>query len=175
MTNSAQSHPSASQPTDMVGVEFGTSADGFAVACIDDTAYAMLPGRDGTHNLAAAWLERRAAEAKRARPSLPPPPPPPARGLTRPKGALPAARCEAVGRLPHPMPPLQHEEAAMPSRGPARRAREQRWDATAPLAWGATPVAPVDATQRRNYRLGGRPSGMRTKVATTSGTRIPTP
>ena len=59
MTNSAQYHPSASQPTDLAGVEFGTSADGFAVARIDDTAYAMLPGRDGAHHLAAAWFVRR--------------------------------------------------------------------------------------------------------------------
>jgi len=43
----------------MAGVEFGTSAEGFPVARIDDTAYAMLPGGDGTHHLAAAWFERR--------------------------------------------------------------------------------------------------------------------
>lgn len=59
MTNSAQSHPSASQPTDLAGVEFGTSAEGFPVARLNDTAYAMLTGRNGTHHLAAAWLERR--------------------------------------------------------------------------------------------------------------------
>lgn len=36
-------------------VEFGTSADGFPVARVGDHAFAMLPGRRGTHFLATGW------------------------------------------------------------------------------------------------------------------------
>lgn len=35
--------------------EFGTSADGFPVARVGDNAFAMLPGRGGTHFLATGW------------------------------------------------------------------------------------------------------------------------
>lgn len=59
MTRSLQPLPSVPQLLDMSEVEFGTSAEGFPVARLDDTAYAMLPGRDGTHHLAAAWFVRR--------------------------------------------------------------------------------------------------------------------
>ena len=59
MTRSLQPLPSVPQLPDLSGVEFGTSAEGFPVARLDDTAYAMLPGRDGTHHLAAAWFVRR--------------------------------------------------------------------------------------------------------------------
>lgn len=34
---------------------FGRSADGFAVARVADTAFAMLPSRDGRHYLASGW------------------------------------------------------------------------------------------------------------------------
>ncbi|MCY0150780.1 hypothetical protein OEG84_24545 [Hoeflea sp. G2-23] len=59
MTPSTQTLPSASQIPDISGVEFGTSAEGFPVARVDDAAYAMLPARDGTHHLAMAWFVRR--------------------------------------------------------------------------------------------------------------------
>ncbi|WP_346433397.1 hypothetical protein [Oricola sp.] len=59
MMHSSKSAPSSSKTPDLSGVEFGTSAEGFPVARLDDTAYAMLPGRDGTHHLAAAWFVRR--------------------------------------------------------------------------------------------------------------------
>ncbi len=59
MTRSLQPLPSVPQLPDLSGVEFGTSAEGFPVARLDDTAYAMLPGTDGTHHLAAAWFVRR--------------------------------------------------------------------------------------------------------------------
>ncbi|OYY80751.1 MAG: hypothetical protein B7Y61_15165, partial [Rhizobiales bacterium 35-66-30] len=36
-------------------VAFGHSADGFAVARVADTAFAMLPSRDGRHYLASGW------------------------------------------------------------------------------------------------------------------------
>ncbi|MFH1557090.1 MAG: hypothetical protein ABII76_19910 [Pseudomonadota bacterium] len=36
-------------------VAFGHSADGFAVASVADTAFAMLPSRDGRHYLASGW------------------------------------------------------------------------------------------------------------------------
>lgn len=49
-------------PNDVAGattgfpeVAFGRSADGFAVASVADTAFAMLPSRDGRHYLASAW------------------------------------------------------------------------------------------------------------------------
>ncbi|RFB76639.1 DUF7007 domain-containing protein [Methylovirgula sp. 4M-Z18] len=36
-------------------VEFGRSAEDFPVARVGDTAFAMLPGRDGKHFLASGW------------------------------------------------------------------------------------------------------------------------
>ena len=36
-------------------VEFGVSMDGFPVARVGDNAFAMLPGRGGTHFLASGW------------------------------------------------------------------------------------------------------------------------
>ncbi|MGE3370837.1 MAG: hypothetical protein AB7I79_18920 [Rhizobiaceae bacterium] len=59
MTHSSKSPPPRSQTPDLSGVEFATSAEGFPVARVDDTAYAMLRGQDGTHHLAAAWFVRR--------------------------------------------------------------------------------------------------------------------
>lgn len=41
------------------GVSFGRSADGMAVALVGETAFAMVPGRDGTHFLATGWRIRR--------------------------------------------------------------------------------------------------------------------
>ncbi len=40
-------------------VRFATSADGFPVALLGDTAFAMLPGRGETHFLGLAWRVRR--------------------------------------------------------------------------------------------------------------------
>lgn len=43
-------------------VRFATSADGFSVALVGDTAFAMLPGRGEAHFLAMAWRVRRPLE-----------------------------------------------------------------------------------------------------------------
>lgn len=45
----------AYQPPAFPEVEFGRSADGFAVARVADSALAMLPGHDGRHYLAYGW------------------------------------------------------------------------------------------------------------------------
>lgn len=45
----------ASATSGSPGVSFGLSADGFPVACVGDTAFAMLSGRDGRHYLATGW------------------------------------------------------------------------------------------------------------------------
>lgn len=46
--------------------EFGVSMDGFPVARVGDYAFAMLPGRGGTHFLASGWrIARPLAEWKR--------------------------------------------------------------------------------------------------------------
>lgn len=37
------------------GVSFGRSADGLPVALVGDTAFAMVPGREGRHFLATGW------------------------------------------------------------------------------------------------------------------------
>ena len=37
------------------GVSFGTSADGLSVALVGDTAFAMVPGREGRHILVTGW------------------------------------------------------------------------------------------------------------------------
>ena len=44
----------AENPDELI-VAFGTSADGFPVASAGDNAFAMLPGRGGTHFLATGW------------------------------------------------------------------------------------------------------------------------
>ncbi|UXS43050.1 hypothetical protein FY150_24960 (plasmid) [Agrobacterium tumefaciens] len=41
------------------GASFGQSADGFLVALVGETAFAMLPARDGRHFLATGWRIRR--------------------------------------------------------------------------------------------------------------------
>ncbi|MAZ86008.1 MAG: hypothetical protein CME90_20780 [Hoeflea sp.] len=46
-------------PTPAQEVRFATSAEGLPVAQFGDTAFAMLPGRDGTHFLGHAWRIRR--------------------------------------------------------------------------------------------------------------------
>lgn len=48
------------------GVSFGCSADGLLVALLGDTAFAMVPGRDGRHFLATRWrIGRPIAEWRR--------------------------------------------------------------------------------------------------------------
>ena len=47
--------PSAAQADPFPKTEFGRSGDGLVVACVADTAFAMLPARDGRHYLATAW------------------------------------------------------------------------------------------------------------------------
>ena len=44
-----------SQAPDLSGASFGRSADGLLVAVVPENAYAMVPGRDGTHFLATGW------------------------------------------------------------------------------------------------------------------------
>jgi len=44
------------------GVSFGLSADGLRVALVGDTAFAMVPGRDGKHFLASGWRITRPIE-----------------------------------------------------------------------------------------------------------------
>jgi len=45
----------ASAPSGFPGTSFGRSADGFPIARVGDTAFAMLPGRAGRHYLATGW------------------------------------------------------------------------------------------------------------------------
>jgi hypothetical protein len=48
-------------------IEFGSTADGIFVARVADTAFAMLPARDGRHYLATGWrIGRPMAEWKRS-------------------------------------------------------------------------------------------------------------
>lgn len=44
------------------GASFGTSADGLPVALVGDTAFAMVPGREGRHFLATGWRIARPIE-----------------------------------------------------------------------------------------------------------------
>lgn len=44
------------------GVSFGLSADGLQVALVGDTAFAMVPGRDGRYFLASGWRITRPIE-----------------------------------------------------------------------------------------------------------------
>lgn len=44
-----------SQAPDLSAASFGRSADGLRVALVAENAYAMVPGRDGTHFLATGW------------------------------------------------------------------------------------------------------------------------
>lgn len=48
-------------------VAFGRSTEGFPVACVGDSAFAMLPARDGRHYLATGWkMVRPIAEWRRS-------------------------------------------------------------------------------------------------------------
>ena len=67
MTASFPSERGAPQPPAFPEVEFGRSADDFAVALVADSALAMLPGRDGRHYLAYGWrIGRPLAEWRRS-------------------------------------------------------------------------------------------------------------
>ena len=52
------SNDSAETP-EIPGVSFGRSADGMDVALVGETAFAMVPARDGRHFLASGWRIRR--------------------------------------------------------------------------------------------------------------------
>ncbi|ABS70178.1 conserved hypothetical protein (plasmid) [Xanthobacter versatilis] len=55
MTMLASSNEAADATTGFPEVAFGRSTEGFAVARVADTAFAMLPARDGHHYLASGW------------------------------------------------------------------------------------------------------------------------
>lgn len=55
MTMLASPNEAADPTTRFPEVAFGHSADGFAVARVADTAFAMLPSRDGRFYLASGW------------------------------------------------------------------------------------------------------------------------
>lgn len=55
MTMLASPNEAADPATGFPEVGFGHSADGFAVARVADTAFAMLLARDGRHYLASSW------------------------------------------------------------------------------------------------------------------------
>ncbi|MBN8972676.1 MAG: hypothetical protein J0H51_11745, partial [Rhizobiales bacterium] len=54
MTAPFPTESSAAQADPFPKTEFGRSGDGLVVACVADTAFAMLPARDGRHYLATA-------------------------------------------------------------------------------------------------------------------------
>ena len=57
----------ANDASGYLGVSFGRSADGFPVARVSDTAFVMLPGRNGRHYLATGWkIARPLAEWRRS-------------------------------------------------------------------------------------------------------------
>lgn len=55
MTILASPNEAADATTGFPELAFGHSADGFAVARVADTAFAMLPSRDGRYYLASGW------------------------------------------------------------------------------------------------------------------------
>lgn len=59
MIRSLQSHPRPGGSPDQSGVRFGISAEGFSVACVGDTAFAMLPGRGAQYFLATCCFAPR--------------------------------------------------------------------------------------------------------------------
>jgi hypothetical protein len=61
-----QTAPSSEAP-DAPGASFGRSADGMLVALVGPNAYAMAPGRDGSHYLVSGWrIARPMAEWNRS-------------------------------------------------------------------------------------------------------------
>lgn len=59
MTTTAASSIQVDSAPDVPGVSFGHSGDGMVAALVHETAFAMAPGRDGTHYLVTAWSLRR--------------------------------------------------------------------------------------------------------------------
>jgi hypothetical protein len=55
MTTSASHTPTGGSVAGFREVEYGRSADGLLVALVGDTAFAMLPSRDGRHYLTSGW------------------------------------------------------------------------------------------------------------------------
>ncbi|MBB6469423.1 hypothetical protein HNQ96_005313 [Aminobacter lissarensis] len=67
MSHVLQTTPASNEAPDPSGASFGRSADGMLVALIGQSAYAMAPGRDGSHYLASGWrIVRPMAEWNRA-------------------------------------------------------------------------------------------------------------
>lgn len=66
MTGPDQPHTAEGAPG-FPGVQFGHSSDGFPVARVEDTAFAMIPSRAGQYALATAWkINRPLGEWKRS-------------------------------------------------------------------------------------------------------------
>lgn len=59
MIRSQRSHPRLGGSPDQSEARFGISAEGFPVARVDDTVFAMLPGRVCQYFLATCWCARR--------------------------------------------------------------------------------------------------------------------
>ena len=59
MTTPAAHTPTAGSAAGFPEVKYGRSADGLLVALVGDTAFAMLPSRDGRRYLATGWRIRR--------------------------------------------------------------------------------------------------------------------
>lgn len=59
MTRSLQSHSRPGETPDQSEFRFGISAEGFPVARVGDTAFALLPGRGAQQFLATSWFVRR--------------------------------------------------------------------------------------------------------------------
>jgi len=65
MTELLPSDTAMTTVADSPTVSFGRSVEGFPVARVDDTAFAMLPARDGRHFLASGWKIARPLDAWR--------------------------------------------------------------------------------------------------------------
>ncbi|CAG0965735.1 hypothetical protein GPROT1_01161 [Gammaproteobacteria bacterium] len=59
MTRAQPSHPRPGGTPEQSEIRFGISAEGFPVARVDETVFAMLPGRVGQYFLATCWCARR--------------------------------------------------------------------------------------------------------------------
>ena len=55
MTSALACDPATGADSEVPEVEFGRSSEGFPVACVGDSAFAMLPARDRRHYLATGW------------------------------------------------------------------------------------------------------------------------
>jgi hypothetical protein len=67
MRSALASYPATGAVPEAPEVEFGRSTEGFPVARVGDSAFAMLPARDGRHYLATGWkIVRPLAEWRRS-------------------------------------------------------------------------------------------------------------